>query len=503
MVFSSIPFLCVFLPVVLFLCCLLPSIRWKNGLLIIASLLFYAYGEPVYVFLMIISTLANYGFGLALGRGAEGFREAEASLRETAVDLSPREFAQRHKELVASDPRAAHRKALVVAALVVNLGLLGVFKYADMAVGTVNALFATTFAGPNLALPIGISFYTFQALSYVIDVYRRDVDAQRNYARVLLYISFFPQLIAGPIVKYHDIAEALSNRRMTVAGVASGLRRFSIGLAKKVLIANTMAVAVDAWYAADPSQLNMATAWLMALAYCLQIYYDFSGYSDMAIGLGRMFGFEFKENFNRPYLSVSIKDFWRRWHISLSTWFKEYLYIPLGGNRKGEFRAAMNRICVFFLCGLWHGASWTFVLWGLYHGAFLMLEQYIKPLQRLPRWLGHVYAIVVVTVGFVLFRADTLGQAGAVIAIMFTGADVTAASLSVLFEQLTPLFIAMFALGVVAIAPWPDMARRFVASHGIQAQARVASYVGALVLLAVALLELSAGGYNPFIYFRF
>jgi alginate O-acetyltransferase complex protein AlgI len=200
---------------------------------------------------------------------------------------------------------------------------------------------------------------------------------------------------------------------------------------------------------------------------------------------------------------VSIKDFWRRWHISLSTWFKEYLYIPLGGNRKGEFRAAMNRICVFFLCGLWHGASWTFVLWGLYHGAFLMLEQYIKPLQRLPRWLGHVYAIVVVTVGFVLFRADTLGQAGAVIAIMFTGADVTAASLSVLFEQLTPLFIAMFALGVVAIAPWPDMARRFVASHGIQAQARVASYVGALVLLAVALLELSAGGYNPFIYFRF
>ncbi|MDO4891130.1 MAG: MBOAT family O-acyltransferase, partial [Coriobacteriaceae bacterium] len=232
-------------------------------------------------------------------------------------------------------------------------------------------------------------------------------------------------------------------------------------------------------------------------------YYDFSGYSDMAIGLGRMFGFEFKENFNRPYLSVSIKDFWRRWHISLSTWFKEYLYIPLGGNRKGEFRAAMNRICVFFLCGLWHGASWTFVLWGLYHGAFLMLEQYIKPLQRLPRWLGHVYAIVVVTVGFVLFRADTLGQAGAIIALMFTGSDVTAASLSILFEQLTPLFIAMFALGVVAVAPWPDMARRFVDSHGIQAQARVASYVGALVLLVLALLELSAGGYNPFIYFRF
>lgn len=468
MAFSSLPFLCVFLPVVFGLCCLMPTIRAKNGLLIIASLLFYAYGEPVYVFLMIASTLANYIFGMLLRDGTTHFR-----------------------------------KCVVALAAVVNLGLLGVYKYVDFFVGIVNSIAATSFAGPGLELPIGISFYTFQALSYVIDVYRRDIDAQRNYAKLLLYISFFPQLIAGPIVKYHDIAAMIDERRMTVEGVKSGLRRFIVGLGKKVLIANILAVAVDAWYAQDPGQLNILSAWIVAFAYLFQIYYDFSGYSDMAIGMGRMFGFQIKENFNHPYLSCSIKEFWRRWHISLSTWFKEYLYIPLGGNRKGKARAALNRIIVFFLCGLWHGAAWTFVIWGMFHGIFLLLEEYIPAIRRMPRAAGHIYAVAVVTVGFVIFRANTIGQAGAIIALMFTGFNFDAVHMQVLCQQLTPLFVLMFCLAAIGILPLKDWTLRLADKLDARALVHSASYVAAFAILVLCLLELSTGGYNPFIYFRF
>ncbi|MGI6590777.1 MAG: MBOAT family O-acyltransferase [Eggerthellaceae bacterium] len=468
MVFSSLPFLCVFLPVVFGLCCLMPSVRAKNGLLIIASLLFYAYGEPVYVFLMIASTLANYVFGLLLRGGTVGFR-----------------------------------KGMVALAVIVNLGLLGVFKYADFFVSIVNGIAGTSFAGPGLALPIGISFYTFQALSYVIDVYRRDIDAQQNYAKLLLYISFFPQLIAGPIVKYHDIAHMIDDRKMTVEGVKSGLRRFIVGLGKKVLIANILAVGVDAWYAQDPGSLNILSAWIVAFAYLFQIYYDFSGYSDMAIGMGRMFGFQIKENFNHPYWSCSIKEFWRRWHISLSTWFKEYLYIPLGGNRKGKARAALNRIIVFFLCGLWHGAAWTFVIWGMFHGIFLLLEEYIPAIRRMPRAAGHIYAIVVVTVGFVIFRADTIGQAGTIIALMFTGFNFDAVHMQVLCEQLTPIFVLVFCLAAIGLLPVKDWTLAIAERWNLRALVHNASYVAAFIILIVCLLELSTGGYNPFIYFRF
>ena len=306
MVFSSLAFLCIFLPIVFLLHCIIPGIRAKNILLIIASLIFYAYGEPVYILLMIGSTVFNYIFGRLLGKFV----------------------AENQSEI---------RKGLLIVSIVVNLGLLAVFKYTNMAIGTINHIGGVSLPLAELALPIGISFYTFQAMSYIIDVYRGQVKPQKNYLNVLLYISFFPQLIAGPIVKYHDIEFQLLNRTVNVRQVAEGFRRFIIGLSKKVLISNTVAIAADAIFSLDLTQLNVFSAWVGAVAYMLQIYYDFSGYSDMAIGLGKMFGFTFQENFLHPYGAYSIQDFWRKWHVSLSTWFKEYLYIPLGGIEKGVF----------------------------------------------------------------------------------------------------------------------------------------------------------------------
>lgn len=374
MVFSSLTFLCIFLPVVLALYYLLPTLRIRNVLLIIVSLLFYAYGEPVYVLLMIASIIINYIFGRLLG-------------------------TENKKK----------RQWILAIAVIINIGLLVVFKYLDMMVQTINQLSGSEIPLAGLALPIGISFFTFQALSYVIDVYRREVEPQKNLWNVMLYISFFPQLIAGPIVKYHDIQEQIDNRNTDVKEIAEGLRRFIIGLSKKVLISNTMAVTADALFAAGAGELNILSAWIAAIAYMLQIYFDFSGYSDMAIGLGHMFGFRFLENFRYPYISANIQEFWRRWHISLSTWFKEYLYIPLGGNRKGKARTCLNKMIVFFSTGLWHGANWTFVLWGLWHGVFLLFEQ-VCPVKKLPKVLAHIYALLVVCVGFVMFRGDTFGQ---------------------------------------------------------------------------------------------
>lgn len=494
MVFSSLTFLSIFLPFVFVLNLVLPSMKAKNAFLTIASLVFYAYGEPIYVVLMLVSSLANYCFG--------------RTIETCKGDDSP-----------ASQFRA---RALVVCAVVINLSFLGVFKYAGMIVGTADALFGQGWTVPVLALPIGISFYTFQAMSYVIDVYRGHVGASKSYSKVLLYISFFPQLIAGPIIKYHDIEEELESRRITPDGVAKGLRRFSVGLAKKVLIANTMAVAVDSIYSADSSSISAAVVWIAALAYIMQIYFDFSGYSDMAIGLARMFGFHYKENFNYPYTSSSITEFWRRWHISLSTWFKEYLYIPLGGNRKGKARASLNKTVVFFCCGLWHGASWTFVIWGLFHGLFLFLEEYL-PIKKLPKPLGVVYALLVVTVGFVLFRAESIEQAGFFISQMFTGFYLEAASASFALQHITPLFVVTFVVATIACLPVKHWVNAVIKTRAIKQKPAKAgkpaepnpcgerivkiavsvSYMFSLVLLVLCILSLSSGGYNPFIYFRF
>ncbi len=475
MVFSSLVFISIFLPAVFLIYTAVPNLKFRNGLLIVASLAFYAYGEPVYVLLMIASSVINY--------------------------VSAR-FA------VKKD--GSGNKAAVVIAVIINLGLLAVFKYAGFFAESLSAVTGLSVPVPQITLPIGISFFTFQALSYVIDVYRGAVDVQRNYFKVLLYITFFPQLIAGPIVKYRDISEQINDRSQSVEKVALGFRRFICGLAKKVLIANAMGQTADAVFAADGSSLSIVTAWLGAIAYLFQIYYDFSGYSDMAIGLGMMFGFDFRENFNYPYGASSIQDFWRRWHISLSTWFKEYLYIPLGGNRKGNARTAVNKIIVFFCTGLWHGASWTFVIWGLYHGAFLLLEQYVPAIKKLPRVLGSIYTVIVVTVGFVMFRADTLSQGMEVTAKMFSGFNVSAASLSLALSQLTPWFILMLAAAVIGCAPLKGISQKlrvtpgsFAALSKKQLAVQALLFAAAFILLVWIILRLSGAAYNPFIYFRF
>lgn len=467
MVFSSMTFLCVFLPVVFLLYYSIPSLRLRNILLIIVSLFFYAYGEPVYVLLMVISTVLNYILGRMLGQTEQ-----------------------------------RHRKIILAFAIICNLGILAFFKYADMIIATGNTIFQTDIRLLHLPLPIGLSFFTFQAMSYVIDVYRGDVEYQRNYGNVLLYISFFPQLIAGPIVKYHDIEEQITNRAANVEEIAVGLRRFVIGLGKKVLISNTMAVTADAVFGAAVSELNVCSAWIGALAYIMQIYFDFSGYSDMAIGLGHMFGFTFLENFKYPYISRNIREFWRRWHISLSTWFKEYLYIPLGGNRKGKVRTCINKIIVFFCTGLWHGANWTFVIWGIFHGAFLLLEE-ILPIRKLPKILGHIYTILVVSTGFVIFRAETFLQGAFIIGKMFAGWSFTEGQMAFAIEQLTPVFLIMFLAALVGCVPAGPYIRQKISGTRIEGILQPVSYILSVPLLVLCMCNLASGSYNPFIYFRF
>lgn len=474
MVFSSLEFLCIFLPAVFLLYTVIPVHKARNGLLIAFSLVFYAYGEPVYVLLMILSSLVNYLCALWIGKSEK------------------------------------QKKLPLIFAIVFNLGTLVLFKYTGMFVTAFNSVTHLSVPVPEIVLPIGISFYTFQALSYVIDVYRGEVGVQKNYFKVLLYISFFPQLIAGPIVKYRDIAEQIDNRSQSLEQIAQGLRRFVCGLAKKVLIANTMGQVADIIFAQSTSELGFLSAWLGAAAYLFQIYYDFCGYSDMAIGLGKMFGFTFKENFRYPYGARSVQDFWRRWHISLSTWFKEYLYIPLGGNRKGKARTALNRIIVFFFTGLWHGANWTFVLWGLWHGLFLLLEEYLPFLKKLPRAIGHIYTMLVVLLGFVVFRADTIGYGFGYIGRMFSFGSPGSYDMSLALRQLTPWFIFIFVIAVIGCAPirpLSDKIRQKLYADGSVSIAwrivSVALYCLAFAGLFFCILRLSPSGYNPFIYFRF
>lgn len=464
MVFSSLTFLCIFLPAILILDRIFRNIRVKNALLLVASLLFYAYGEPVYVLLMIASALLNYVSALLISKFSD-------------------------------NPKL--KKTFLAAGVIVNLGALVFFKYTVFLVTFVNTSFGAAIPVPDVTLPLGISFFTFQAMSYVIDVYRGDCNVQKNFGRILLYISFFPQLIAGPIVKYRDIETQILSRSVTGENTALGIRRFAMGLAKKVFIANNVAVIADSVFA-DLGAIDSKTAWLGAVAYMLQIFFDFSGYSDMAIGLGRMFGFEFKENFDHPYIASSIKDFWRRWHISLSSWFKEYLYIPLGGNRKGKTRTIINKFIVFACTGIWHGANWTFLLWGLYHGAFLMIEEVIpkKNDNKNPalKVLSHIYLVFVVMIGFVLFRCDSIGDFGIMIGRMF-GAG-TADSTMLFMKLINPLNITALIAGIVFSMPVGGKLKdnKF---------AKNMSYVAAVLAVALAMLCLSSGSYNPFIYFRF
>ncbi len=483
MVFSSLTFLYIFLPLVLVINYLSPR-KYRNFMLLVASFVFYAWGGISLSLLLLTSVVFNYFTGRLMGWN-QG-KKAE--------------------------------KAILTLGLVGNLSLLGFYKYAGFLVLNLNSLLKSMdlplMEDPGIILPIGISFYTFQALSYLIDLYKRKVEVQRNFVDLALYISLFPQLIAGPIVRYNDIAEQLSKRISSAEKFVSGIKRFSIGLAKKVLIANQFAVLADTAFQTAPAELSTFIAWGGILAYSLQIYFDFSGYSDMAIGLGRMLGFEFLENFNFPYIARSLRDFWKRWHISLTNWFRDYLYIPLGGNRVSKVRVYLNLSIVFFLTGLWHGASWSFVAWGLLHGLFMVIEKlgFDRLLERTWRPLQHIYTLFVVIMAWVLFRADDFSYAWGFYEAMFTynPMEINRDILYIFFND------KVYALLVLALISstrlWVviyDHARRLSSSFSQSSQKYLHFAFGILVLLFViatfmfSSMELTANSYNPFIYFRF
>ena len=466
MVFSSTIFLCVYLPLVLLGYYICPK-KGKNLFLLIVSLIFYAWGEPKYVFLMIFSILVNYVFGLLMDKHRENKKRL---------------------------------KLMLVISVIIDLGLLSVFKYTDFIITNINSVFGAGFDLLNIALPIGISFYTFQAMSYTIDVYRDDVRVQRNLIDFGMYITMFPQLIAGPIVRYSDVQDQLAERNVTAADFSEGIMRFVVGLGKKVLLANQMGAVWTQIYALG-GDISALMAWTGAAAYTFQIYFDFSGYSDMAIGLGRMFGFKFPENFRYPYESVSITDFWRRWHITLSTWFKEYLYIPLGGNRRGLARQALNLLIVWTLTGFWHGAGWNFVMWGLYYFVILFIEKLflLKALDKLPRLFRHAYALLLIVIGWVIFASDDVSVMLPYLGSMF-GANGALGGMDV-YTLLTRA-----ALMVICCVASTELPRRlFVTAAGKMNEkaAFTVKSVLTLTLLALSVVFLIGDSYNPFLYFRF
>jgi alginate O-acetyltransferase complex protein AlgI len=483
LLFTEPAFLFFFLPIVLALYYL--PMRWhRNAVLLLSSLIFYAWGEPRFVVVLFGSFILNYFMGLWVGR-------------------------------TLSTP---HAKKVLALAVALNLAILAFWKYANFFAANLNAALSAAGVHPfhlaQITLPLGISFFTFHAMSYVIDVYRRNAPAQRNPLNIAMYLSLFPQLIAGPIVRYKDIAGQLDERSVTAERFAYGIQRFVLGLGKKMLIANTVAGVADKVFVLPAAQMTTGLAWLGAVCYALQIYFDFSGYSDMAVGLGRMFGFTFIENFNYPYVSRSITEFWRRWHISLSTWFRDYFYIPLGGNRCAPWRVYFNLVTVFALCGLWHGASWTFLIWGLFHGAFLVTERmgFGRALERLWSPLSHAYAMLAVLVGWVLFRSETLGYALGYLRVMAGLAQPSSVRNSVAMYLDTELAVALCA-GIVASAPvLPALIGRWKRfSEGLPGAVRpwsetAATSAGMLCLGAIFALcatFMAAGTYNPFIYFRF
>ena len=464
-------FLWAFLPVTL-LCYMVLERFGKNAAgniaLLFASLIFYAWGEPVYILLLLASVALNYLFGLVLGM--KGLRR---------------------------------RRLALALGVVLNIGILGFFKYFNFFASYVNQAFGRE-AVPlsHFALPLGISFYTFQAMSYVIDVYRGEVDAQKNFFSLLLYISLFPQLVAGPIVKYKDVEDQILRRVNTYEKRAYGVKRFIYGLGKKVLLSNVFGKYVDMALGFEPGQLSTGLIWMVMIMYTFQIYYDFSGYSDMAIGLGSMFGFEFKENFNYPYISKSIQEFWRRWHISLSTWFKEYVYIPLGGNRKGKARTYLNLFLVFLLTGFWHGASLTFVFWGLFHGFFMIVERlgFGKLLEKNPvKFLNHIYAWFVVVCGWVFFRMDGMRKGIRFLKAMFFYQKGEYNLTACINLEVIAVLLAGFLLCGILQSMVPKL--REALYHREETSVLQTVFLFAIFFLCV--ISLSADSYNPFIYFRF
>ena len=463
MLFSSIPFLFYFLPAVLAVYFLVPK-NWKNAVLLISSLIFYAWGEPKFVFLMIATIALFYGCGLAIGNS-------------------------RQKKW---------KKFWLIVSVAVSIGLLAAFKYAGFFAENVNAVTGWKIALPKLlrVMPIGISFYTFQCLSYTIDVYRGNVPAQKNPISFGAYVALFPQLIAGPIVRYVDIARQLDSRTHSWEDFYLGLRRFLVGLGKKILIADQFALLAQLFRQSD--EKSVLFFWMYAIAFTLNIYFDFSGYSDMAIGLGRILGFRFVENFNYPYLSGSVTEFWRRWHMSLGSWFRDYVYIPMGGNRVKTGRWIFNILVVWMLTGLWHGAAWNFVLWGLMFAVLLLLEKWVPGLKNLPGALRHIYVMLIVIISFVLFNAESVAQAGADIAGMFGFAGVPMVTGDTLYylKSYGPLFVA----GIVGATPLVRNTANRIEKCGV---GKVLQWVVMLLLLLVCTAYLVDGSFSPFLYFRF
>ena len=465
MVFSSVVFLFFFLPAALLVYYAVPR-RFRNAALLIFSLLFYAWGEPVYILIMLFSTVFDYVNGLLLER-FEGHERK--------------------------------RKAVLIVSVVGNLAILMFFKYSDFFISNINAIANMNIGLLGLALPIGISFYTFQTMSYTIDVYRHDAPVQKNIISFATYVTLFPQLIAGPIVRYSTVAAQLDKRRENFSMFYDGMVRFCAGLAKKVLIANNVGELWRNVSAIPASQISVMGAWLGIAAYALQIYFDFSGYSDMAIGLGKMFGFEFLENFNYPYISKSITEFWRRWHISLGTWFREYVYIPLGGNRKGSVRTYLNIFTVWFLTGFWHGASWNFVVWGLYFALILIAEKLFlrKILDRAPAFIAHIYSLVLILFGWAIFAFESLGDAFSYISTML-GIGAPFVSDNVFLYNLSS-YGFIIAAAVVASTP---LAKRLGDKYLVKGRGALRGIL-ALCALAVCTVYLATSSYNPFLYFRF
>ena len=469
MLFSSIVFLFTFLPAVLVLYYLLPE-RFHNPVLLLASLIFYAWGEPVYIFLMLLSILFNYFSGLDIARNLTDRRLAKRSL---------------------------------IFNIVVNIAILGFFKYEGFVLDSLNAVLPVHITYHPLALPIGISFYTFQILSYIIDVYRGNVKVQKNILNFALYVTMFPQLIAGPIVQYADVEEQLVNRKSSWNKFGEGCMYFIRGLAKKVLLANTSGMIFTEVTGLGKGNVSVLSAWFGAFAYMFQIYFDFSGYSDMAVGLGKMFGFEFCMNFNYPYIAKSITEFWRRWHISLSSWFRDYVYIPLGGNRVSKSRHIFNLMVVWFLTGLWHGAAWNFIVWGIYYGVVLVLEKYVwgAIVDRWPSVLQHIYALVLVLVGWVFFFSPSLGAALRYLFAM-VGGGAGFASKEVFFVILTHwLFYLLAVIGSTTLGS--RMLRAILNVSENHTVRTVITQVVFFGMLAISVAYLIADTYNPFLYFRF
>lgn len=466
MVFSNTLFLYLFLPINLILYYAVKSRKWKNFILIIFSLAFYAWGEPVWIFLLIFSSLVDYGHGLFI----EKYRGTKLA------------------------------KIGLLSSICINLGLLITFKYSAFLYENLNTIFNLSLEIPKFSLPIGISFYTFQTLSYTVDVYKGEVKAQKNFSKFLMYVSLYHQLVAGPIVRYSDVEEEIESRVTTVENFSSGISRFTIGLAKKVLIANVAGQFVTQYMNSDLSSITVLEAWFGIAMFTIQIYFDFSGYSDMAIGLGKMFGFTYMENFNYPYISKSATEFWRRWHISLGSFFRDYVYIPLGGNRKNMI---FNLFVVWFLTGIWHGASWNFILWGLYFGILVYLEKKIlfRVLNKIPKIFSHIYLIVALLVGWTLFYFTDVNRAFEYIKILFgfTNNEFTNNELKLVFIN----NIYWILIAIVASTPIYSYLKQYIGQSRIKPFGQVVEVLLNVVIMICCTSMLIARSYNPFLYFRF